>query len=69
MVAFMKRLETILIDEWTASIPHEVQDRAVQALENGQVLFFPHLPFALSDNEIKFLSGREGRSQVEKRQL
>lgn len=52
----MKRLETILIDDWSASIPHEVQERAVNALENGQVLFLPNLPFELLENEKIFLS-------------
>lgn len=55
----MKRLETILLEEWTASVPHDVQERAVKALENGQVLFFPNLPFELLENEKKFLSAEK----------
>ena len=43
------------LDGWTG--PHDagLKARAVSALERGAVLFFPHLPFLLSEAEKQFL--------------
>ena len=48
-------LETLPIASWTGPYAPEVKARAVDALENGGVLFFPNLPFLLSDKEKSFL--------------
>jgi hypothetical protein len=41
---------------WAGPYPAAVQERALAALEGGQVLFLPDLPFALEDHERSFLS-------------
>ncbi|MBA2590300.1 MAG: Kdo hydroxylase family protein [Alphaproteobacteria bacterium] len=48
-------LETLPIASWTGPYAPEVKARAVEALENGGVLFFPNLPFQLSEKEKSFL--------------
>lgn len=52
----MKSLEEFLIKAWEENISDAVQKKAVLALEEGKVLFFPKLPFALNDEEFQFLS-------------
>jgi len=52
----MKSLETIEIETWENSIPEEVRNKAVHALENGKVLYFPKLAFPLNLHEQLFLS-------------
>jgi hypothetical protein len=48
-------LETLPIDSWAGPYETELQARAVSALERGAVLFFPNLPFLLSEPEKQFL--------------
>lgn len=52
----MKSLQTFDIKSWDENISREIQEKAIQALESGLVLFFPKLPFQLEQNELKFLS-------------
>lgn len=49
-------LEHFEIQDWEQPISQSVQTKAIQSLENGQVLYFPSLPFVLHDNERPFLS-------------
>ena len=51
-------LESLPIADWTGPYDAEVKARAVAALEQGAVLFFPQLPFALKENEKQFLDAR-----------
>jgi len=49
-------LQTFELTKWDELIAAPEQQHAMQQLEKGQVLFFPSLPFALSNDEKKFLS-------------
>jgi hypothetical protein len=49
-------IEAIEVDGWYDRIPTETKDRAVDALERGKVLFFPHLGFDLNASERRLLS-------------
>jgi 3-deoxy-D-manno-oct-2-ulosonic acid (Kdo) hydroxylase len=51
-----KSLEIIDIKSWKESISPALQDKAVQALENGKILYFPHLPFSMSQEESFFFN-------------
>lgn len=61
----MDPLENIDGDRFDAVFPVPVMDRAVRALEGGQVLFFPRLVFALDADERAFLDPRcsDGRAK------
>jgi hypothetical protein len=48
-------LETLALAEWKGPYDAAVKARAVSALEQGAVLFFPNLAFTLSDAEKPFL--------------
>src|ERR1700712_5105155 len=48
-------LETIPIASWTGPYAPEVKAQALQSLEQGAVLFFPNLAFALAEREEQFL--------------
>jgi len=48
-------LETIPIDTWSGPIESAVRSRALAALEEGRVLFFPRLAFALQADERRLL--------------
>lgn len=52
----MDVIEKINIRQWNEPFSAETQMKAVQTLEDGQVLFFPELAFALNDIEKQFLS-------------
>ena len=52
----MKSSENFDLKDWDAKPSKEVQNRAVKSLEGGFVLYFPHLPFTLSDEECRFLN-------------
>lgn len=52
----MERLKTLSIKSWMGPFPQNLQDDAIRALENGQVLFMPELPFLLENHEMNFLS-------------
>ncbi|WP_018291762.1 Kdo hydroxylase family protein [Verrucomicrobium sp. 3C] len=43
---------------WTRAVAAEVQDQAIESLEEGKVLFFPHLAFDLLSGEEVFLQPR-----------
>lgn len=52
----MGSLETFKIDAWDKAFSKEIQNHAIDALENGKVLYFPALPFTLKKDELKFLN-------------
>lgn len=52
----MSALETLDITSWSGPFTPEQQARACAALERGQVLFFPQLPFAFQSEEQALLS-------------
>jgi hypothetical protein len=49
-------LETFAIKEWKEKPKTSLQKKAIESLEAGHVLFFPHLNFSLSPKEQTFLS-------------
>lgn len=49
-------LEHFDIKTWEEEISKNVQSKAVQSLENGNVLYFPSLPFTLLESELHFLT-------------
>jgi hypothetical protein len=51
-------LETLAIERWNGPYDGALKARAVSALEQGAVLFFPNLAFSLSDAEKPFLDAR-----------
>lgn len=51
----MTVLETIPIDTWSGPFESAVRSRALAALEEGRVLFFPRLAFALQADERRLL--------------
>src|SRR5436190_7518815 len=57
-------LESLPLKSWTG--PHDagLKARAVSALERGAVLFFPNLPFLLSEPERQFLDARVSDGQA-----
>lgn len=52
----MDALYTAALTDWTAVPLDDLRREAGAALESGRVLFFPHLPFVLRDNEMTLLS-------------
>jgi hypothetical protein len=52
----MEVLDQLDIATWQASSADPSTSHAADALEDGRILFAPHLSFQLSDNERKFLS-------------
>jgi hypothetical protein len=51
-------LELLPLTGWTGPFDDAMKARALAALENGHVLFFPNLAFALSQSEKQFLDAR-----------
>lgn len=51
-------LETFDIEEWAGPFDAGTRARAQTALEHGKLLYFPGLPFRLSNSENEFLDGR-----------
>jgi hypothetical protein len=49
-------LEVIDIRSWEGPFAAELQERAISALEEGKVLYFPGLAFELSEQEKNFLN-------------
>ena len=43
----MKSLENFELKDWNSQISPDIKNKAVQRLEEGKVLYFPSLPFAL----------------------
>src|SRR5260221_5540730 len=58
-------LETLALDGWNGPYDQALKAHAVSALEQGAVLFFPRLAFALTDAEKPFLdaSVSDGRAK------
>ncbi len=52
----MKSIEILDIKSWEKIISKEMQEKAVEALEEGKVLYFPELAFELSDSEKHYLN-------------
>jgi len=52
----MTPIETINLGGWSGIIAAETSDRAIEALECGKVLFFPHLGFDIHKGEYALLS-------------
>lgn len=52
----MKGLEIFDFSTWESSPSEQIQKRAIQALEEGKIVFFPKLSFELNPHESKFLS-------------
>jgi len=52
----MGAVATFEIDSWAGPFADAIQDRAGEALESGQVLFFPRLSFAFGPEEQSLLS-------------
>lgn len=52
----MKSLKTFDLNSWDIPISSDTQNAATKALEEGFVLFFPNLPFTLSNSELQLLS-------------
>jgi len=46
------------LESWTGPFDAGLRARAVQALESGAVLYFPHLSFVLRDDEKPFLDAK-----------
>ena len=46
------------IGSWSGPFDAETRARAQTALEHGRVLYFPKMPFTLSNSETEFLDGR-----------
>ena len=52
----MNSIEVIDLEHEHASLPSDAQDRAVDALENGKVLFLPRFGFPVANAERVLLS-------------
>ena len=52
----MSAIVNLPITDWQQPFSAELQDQAIQALEHGDVLVFPHLGFEMSEDEQQFLS-------------
>jgi 3-deoxy-D-manno-oct-2-ulosonic acid (Kdo) hydroxylase len=50
-------LESFDLTEWTGPFDDQTRMRAQAALEHGKLLYFPSLPFRLSNSENEFLDG------------
>jgi hypothetical protein len=57
-------LEPLALHSWTGPYDAALKTRAVSALERGAVLFFPGLPFLLSEPEKQFLDARVSDGQA-----
>lgn len=49
-------LQTIHEKSWDATYGHSTQKNAIESLEGGKILFFPHLTFTLKAEELFLLS-------------
>jgi hypothetical protein len=52
----MNSIEVLELEHGLASISADLQDRAMDNLESGKVLFLPHFGFSVVEGERKFLS-------------
>jgi hypothetical protein len=64
-LALSATLETLEIARWEGPFPAAVRLRALEALENGKVLYFPNLAFALTESARFLLSSAlsDGRAK------
>lgn len=51
-----EELETLDLNSWQKKVPGSTQKRAIEALENGKVIFLPELSFHLDQKELQLLS-------------
>lgn len=49
-------IATFSLQAWDADCAPEIRERAIDALESGAVLWFPQLPFTLSDDELRVVT-------------
>ena len=49
-------LKTFQENEWEASFSNEIQQDAINELEQGEIIYFPNLAFSLAPEECYFLS-------------
>lgn len=49
-------LESLGIESYEAPIAKEIKEKAINALEQGKVVYFPKLPFDLKSDEMQFLT-------------
>lgn len=49
-------LETIYTSQWDETFSDPVQQSALSQIENGNIIYFPALPFVLTEDERMFLS-------------
>lgn len=49
-------LQTFAAQQWNEHFDQSSQEQALNSLENGQIIYFPALPFSLIDHEHAFLS-------------
>lgn len=52
----MDLLETLDLNSFDNKISKDIQALSTEALENGKVIYLPHLSFHLNDDELSFLS-------------
>lgn len=52
----MQILQTFTTNGWSESFSPTQQTEAIEALESGKILYFPHLAFQVNPNEQRFLS-------------
>lgn len=52
----MEILETINLESWDQPVSSHLQEKALQSLEHGKVLYFPSLSFEIQSEEERFLS-------------
>jgi hypothetical protein len=52
----MSRIETIYTSSWPPALDGAKADRALEALEDGRILYFPKLHFAMAPEEACFLA-------------
>jgi hypothetical protein len=52
----MSPIETLTANSWTGPFGEDERRAAIEALESGQVLYFPRLPFALHTDETSLLT-------------
>lgn len=60
----MERIVKIEGTSWQQSFPETIQQEAINALEQGKVLFFPQLGFHLEENELGFLIPSAGNGKA-----
>ena len=58
----MQALYTIPSAGWNGPFAAQIQEQAIDALEQGKVLFFPDLAFPLEKHETDFLSPQTVRN-------